>query len=95
MCKKLKWRAKEEEMEIDALILPLGEFNVILGMQWLESLGKMVWNFDERKMQFSVDNKEMELQVMPKPTISWMSKEHLLSIAAKEDSESRNQYFMV
>lgn len=75
MCKKVKWRARKVDFEIDDLILPLGEYDVILGMQWLDSLGKLTWDFGERKLQFNVDDKEMELQVMPKPVIHWMSKE--------------------
>ena len=40
----------------------LGGVDVVLGVQWLQSLGTITFNFQELFMKFSMEGKEVELR---------------------------------
>jgi hypothetical protein len=42
--------------------IPMGGADVVLGIQWLQSLGTMAFNFQEIFMKFSLEGKEIELR---------------------------------
>ena len=42
--------------------ITMGGDDVVLGIQWLQSLGTVVFNFQELFMKFSFDEKEFELR---------------------------------
>jgi hypothetical protein len=42
----------DEPFEIDCYGLALGSFDMVLGVQWLEALGPILWDFDRRTMGF-------------------------------------------
>ena len=44
------------------LSIPMGGADVVLGVQWLQSLGTIAFNFQELFMKFSVKGKEIELR---------------------------------
>ena len=44
------------------LSIPMGGVDVVLGVQWLQSLGTIAFNFQERFMKFSSEGKEVELR---------------------------------
>ena len=44
------------------LSIPMGGVDVVLGVQWLQSLGTIAFNFQELFMKFSVEGKEVELR---------------------------------
>ena len=50
------------------LSIPMGGANVVLGVQWLQSLGTIDFNFQEIFMKFSAEGKEIELRgIIGKP----------------------------
>jgi len=51
------------------LSIPMGGVDVVLGVQWLQSLGITAFNFQEILMKFSLEGKEVELRgIGGKPT---------------------------
>ena len=42
--------------------ISMGGANVVLGVQWLQSLGKVAFNFQELFLKFFSEGKEFELQ---------------------------------
>ena len=44
------------------LSIPMGGFDVVLGVQWLQSLGTIAFNFQELFLKIFSEGKEVELQ---------------------------------
>ena len=44
------------------LSIPMGGDDVVLGVQWLQPLGTIAFNFQELFMKFSMEGKEVELR---------------------------------
>ena len=52
----------EYVMNSPMISIPMGGVDFILGIQWLQSLGTMDFNFQELFMKFSLERKEIELR---------------------------------
>jgi hypothetical protein len=51
------------------IAIPMGGVDVVLGVQWLKSLGTMDFNFQELFMNFLLEGKEFELRgIIGKPS---------------------------
>ena len=57
MCKDFKWTLHSTEFRSEVYLLPLGSCDLVLGVQWLATLGIIKWDFKQLKMEFSYDNK--------------------------------------
>ncbi|XP_042013895.1 uncharacterized protein LOC121762165 [Salvia splendens] len=57
MCKGLKWSLRGTTFSTDVLLLPLGSCDMVLGIQWLETLGDIRWNFKNLTMDFTLNGK--------------------------------------
>jgi hypothetical protein len=61
-CNKINLTMGEYVMNIPMISIPMGGVDVVLGIQWLQSLGTMAFNFQELFMKFSLEGKEIELR---------------------------------
>jgi hypothetical protein len=52
----------EYVMNTPMIVIPMGGFNVVLGVQWLQSLGTLDFNFQELFIKFSLEGKKFELR---------------------------------
>jgi hypothetical protein len=52
----------EYVMNSPMIAIPMGGADVVLGIQWLQSLGIVAFNFQELFMKFSLEGKEIELR---------------------------------
>jgi hypothetical protein len=53
---------REYVMNSPMISIPMGGADVVLGIQWLQSLGTVPFNFQELFMKFSLEGKEIELR---------------------------------
>eukprot|EP00253_Pinus_taeda_P035146 PITA_35146 len=61
-CHKIKLSMGEYVLNSPMLSIPVGGVDIVLGVQWLQSLGTIVFNFQELFMKFSVEGKQLELR---------------------------------
>jgi hypothetical protein len=40
----------DEEFVVDLFVIPLEGFNMVLGVQWLRTLGPILWDFNRARM---------------------------------------------
>ena len=59
--------------------ITMGGADVVLGVQWLQSLGMVAFNFQELFMKISLDRKEVELK-----GITWKPSKVIISNGMKK-----------
>ena len=62
MCKDLKWSLRGTSLTTEVLLLPLGNCDMVLGVQWLETLGVINWDFKHLTMDFKLNGKRYVLR---------------------------------
>ena len=61
-CHNIKLSMGEYVLTSPMLSIPMGGADVVLGVQWLQPLGTIAFNFQELFMKFFVEGKEVELR---------------------------------
>ncbi|KAJ0092850.1 hypothetical protein Patl1_25137 [Pistacia atlantica] len=58
-------------LNVDLYVLPLEGYDIVLGTQWLQALGPVIWDFSRMVMRFSLDGKKVTLRgsSMPKDEV--------------------------
>jgi hypothetical protein len=56
-CNKINLTMGEYVMNSPMIAIPMGGDDVVLGIQWLQSLGTVAFNFQELFMKFSLEGK--------------------------------------
>ena len=52
ICKAVRLVVDAEEFMVNLFVIPLGGFRIVLGCDWLRSLGPILWNFTNLNMVF-------------------------------------------
>ncbi|KAM0035631.1 putative nucleotidyltransferase, Ribonuclease H [Helianthus debilis subsp. tardiflorus] len=84
LCKDFQWLMQGAWFKTDVLLLPLDNYDMVLGVHWLQSLNDIVWNFKDLTMQFQVDSKVITLKGTNHNAISLCSVEKLSDMMSKE-----------
>ncbi|GKD40197.1 reverse transcriptase, partial [Tanacetum coccineum] len=53
-----KWSIQGYQFKTDVMLLPLGGGEMVLGIQWLSTLGNIQWNFHELVMKFMYEGQK-------------------------------------
>ena len=61
-CHNIKLTMGEYLFNIPMLSIPMGVADVVLGVQWLQSLGMVAFNFQELFLKFFSEGKEIKLR---------------------------------
>jgi hypothetical protein len=61
-CKAVSIKLQGFSFQTDLFILSLAGCDMVLGIQWLQTLGPMLWDFAALKMQFSFQGQQYVLQ---------------------------------
>jgi hypothetical protein len=61
-CNKINITMWEYVMNSPMIVIPMGVVDVVLGIQCLQSLGTMAFNFEKLFMKFSLEGIEIELR---------------------------------
>ncbi|XP_071712436.1 uncharacterized protein [Rutidosis leptorrhynchoides] len=71
-CDKVVWVINGATFSSDMVLIPLGGSEMVLGIQWLKTLGDIKWNFDELTMSFKYKGSKVELRGTRKSKLQWM-----------------------
>ena len=82
-CHNIKLSMGEYVLNIPILSIPMGGANVVLGVQWLQSLG-IVFKFQELLMRFSLEGKKVELGGITRKLRSIISSNGMTKLLKKE-----------
>ncbi|CAO2822505.1 unnamed protein product [Amaranthus hypochondriacus] len=64
-CTRFQWSMNKQNFEGEVLLIPLGGCDMVLGIQWLRTLGQIQWDFDKLLMQFYVNGSVFTLKRIP------------------------------
>ncbi|XP_016544368.1 uncharacterized protein LOC107844474 [Capsicum annuum] len=62
VCKDLTWLLQDTLFSSDFLILPLGNIDIVLGVQWLTTLGRILFDFQNKSIEFRYQGKKHVLR---------------------------------
>lgn len=65
ICKHLKWNMQGKEFQADLRLISLGGCDMVSGIQWLAKHGPILWDFRNLKMEFTVDGRNLFLELLP------------------------------
>nr|GEV76882.1 retrotransposon protein, putative, unclassified [Tanacetum cinerariifolium] len=61
-----------EAFQANIMLIPLGGYEIVLGVQWLGTLGDIVCNFLKLRMKFMYHGKKVILRGVPQAALQWM-----------------------
>ena len=72
------------------MLLPLGGCEMVLGIQWLSTLGNIKWNFKELVMKFMSGGQKVCLRGTKQSELQWINGKQLqrCTVGRKEDCYS-------
>nr|GEU91251.1 reverse transcriptase [Tanacetum cinerariifolium] len=76
-CKNFKWTIHGQVFETDVIIFPLKGCEMVLGIQWLATLGVIQFDFKILVMDFMINGKRCVLRGTPQSTLQWMQGKHV------------------
>ncbi|KAG8386825.1 hypothetical protein BUALT_Bualt03G0189200 [Buddleja alternifolia] len=74
ICKQFSWKMQGVNFFTDLMVLPLGACEVVLGIQWLITLGDISWNFHQLRMEFQYEGKKVALRGMQPQSVKIIDK---------------------
>ncbi|GAV81954.1 RVP_2 domain-containing protein [Cephalotus follicularis] len=63
-CSNVKLSLQNQELVVDFFMLSLWDYEVLLGIDWLRTLGDVAWNFAKLVMKFMLNGKQVVLKGM-------------------------------
>lgn len=73
VCKNVSWKAQGLKFLADFMLLPLKGCGIVLGIQWLLTIGSITWNFNSLMMQFTQEEELCTLKGIQPGSIQVMS----------------------
>ncbi|XP_074346521.1 uncharacterized protein LOC141685312 [Apium graveolens] len=72
MCKSFSWKMQGQGFITDVLLIPLGSCDMVLGIQWLKTLGSIQWDFNKLEMIFTFQGQQICLKGSSPPKLKVM-----------------------
>lgn len=83
MSREVHWKMQGVDFRADMLVIPLGGADVVLGIQWLITLGDIRWNFSQLKMEFQMGHRKISLRGSQPGTFKVVADVKMLKILNK------------
>ena len=61
-CKGFTWSVQDKLFKADVMLIQLGSCDMVLGIQWLRTLGEISWDFQNMIMKFTLDREQVVLK---------------------------------
>lgn len=72
-CKGFQWLLQGYNYSTDVMLLQSGGCDMVLGIQWLATLGNIQWNFQNLTMAFKCDGSSRVLQGISQSPVKWIN----------------------
>ena len=61
-----------EQFSADVVLVSLGSCEMVLGIQWLSTLGPILWDFEQLRMEFKYEGRRAVLRGTQKSNVEWL-----------------------
>lgn len=95
LCSNFKWKMQGQEFKTELLVLPVGGCEVVLGMQWLTTIGDVKWNFGELRMEFLQNDKKVVLRGMKQHGLQLVKRKKMQQILQKPQQVASAQLCLI
>ncbi|KAF8392867.1 hypothetical protein HHK36_021106 [Tetracentron sinense] len=95
MCQQLEWLMHGTPFETDFHLLSLGGCDMVLGVQWLTTLGPIIWDFTNLRMEFHSKGKRHVLRGATTGAIKVIEVSHMQKALTKTKQAVVAQLFVV
>lgn len=85
MCPNFQWVMQGLWFKTDVFVLPLDNYDMVVGIQWLALLDDIVWNFKKLTMKFFIEGTLCELQGIGSNGLSLCSVEKMNDLLSHSD----------
>lgn len=75
ICKNFTWTMCGKVFQADVMLIPLGSCDIVLGVQWLSTLGAISWDFKKLLMKFILGGEEIHLKGVSSRRVRVVNKE--------------------
>ncbi|KAD4180242.1 hypothetical protein E3N88_28833 [Mikania micrantha] len=93
LSKDFKWMMQGVWFNADVLLIPLDNYDMVLGVQWLSSLGDINWNFKNLTMEFQVNNVKYVLKGVQNSRVTLCSDKKLNQLFCSSIQLVQSQMF--
>jgi hypothetical protein len=83
-CSRAKLLVQDQELRADFFLLPLGDYEVVLGIEWLRTLGDVLWNFSKLTMKFTLNGQRVTFRGKRGGSVTTVSSHRMERILKKE-----------
>nr|XP_043639128.1 uncharacterized protein LOC122610201 [Erigeron canadensis] len=81
--KQFHWLMRGTDFTVDMLVFELTNYDIVLGVQWLETLNDIVWNFKNLTMKFKIEGTDCQLKGVQQHGISLCSMEKIENLVVQ------------
>ncbi|XP_028113652.1 uncharacterized protein LOC114311688 [Camellia sinensis] len=76
-CREVPISLQGVPLTVDFYLLPLEGYELVLGTQWLQTLGPILWDFSKLQMQFELGEKKVFLQGLSNPSPKFVNETNI------------------
>ena len=80
MVKKFNWQLRQSTFNSNVMLLPLGGYDLVLGIEWLVTLGNIIFNFVRLVMEFSLKGKRHVLRGLSSGGLKTVKKQQISKV---------------
>ncbi|KAD5507739.1 hypothetical protein E3N88_15442 [Mikania micrantha] len=93
LCKDFQWLMQGNGFKADMLVIPLSTYDIVLGIQWLQTLNDINWNFKQLTMKFKVGGKSLVIKGTNVNNITMCSMEKFNNMVQNSKQITHGQLF--
>ena len=82
-CPEFTWKMQGCDFCADVYLLPLDNYDLILGTPWLATLGDIMWDFTKLQMSFMLQGQLCQLQGEKEGQLNTMDWEHMAKLLGR------------
>lgn len=95
LCKNVDLCLDGQLFTVDLFVIPLNGAELVLGVQWLKTLGPVLTDYNNLTMSFTMNNQTIKISGSPKPSPTEASMHQLKRLASTQSLDTILQFHLL